>query len=235
MKVVITGFFNTMPKSRTIAGIVYLPFHVVIFPIFLAMAATWLPGGLDELTQHIIYYALGFLFCLIVMWKYLRSAFDIMLDNPVMSVAVLIFGYFMYLLLSYLSIGVLLMIVGDKLSNPNNEAVQSLANDSPRAVLGLAVFIAPIVEEVLFRGVVFGSLRVKHRVWAFIVSISLFALYHVWQYALVSMDLTTLLYVIEYIPAGYALAWTYEKTNCIWIPIFLHMFINILSMLIIVG
>ncbi|MFB0921667.1 MAG: type II CAAX endopeptidase family protein [Oscillospiraceae bacterium] len=233
MKVVITGFFNTMPKTQKIAGLVYLPFHVLILPLFLGMAATWLPGGLDELTQNIIYYVLGFLFCLIVMWKYLREAFDILLDNPMVSIVVLVFGYFMYLLLSYLSVGVLLIIFGDKLSNPNNDAIQSLANDSPRAALGLAVFIAPVVEEVLFRGVVFGSLCPKHRTWAFIASIGLFALYHVWQYALVSMDAMTLIYIIEYIPAGYALAWTYEKTNSIWISVFLHMLINILSMLLI--
>ncbi len=232
MKVVITGFFNTMSKPQKIASLVYLPFHVFILPLFLGMAATWLPGGLNELTANIIYYALGFAFCLIVMWKYLRGAFDIMLDNPLASIAAMIFGYFIYLLLSYLAVGVLLMIIGDRLSNPNNDAIQALAEGSPRAALGLAVFIAPIVEEVLFRGVVFGSLRPKHRVWAFIISIGLFALYHVWQFAIVSMDWTTLFYIIEYIPAGYALAWTYEKTNSIWIPIFLHMLINILSMLV---
>ena len=31
------------------------------------------------------------------------------------------------------------------------------------------------------------------------------------------------------IPAGYALAWLYDKTNCIWMPIFLHMLINALA------
>lgn len=232
MKIVITGFFNTMSKPQKIAGLVYLPFHMFILPLFLGMAATWLPGGLSELTQNIIYYALGFVFCLAVMWKYLRGAFDIMLDNPFTSIASMVFGYFMYFLLSFLAVGVLIALLGDALSNPNNDAIQSLSESSPRAVLGLAVFIAPVVEEVLFRGAVFGSLRTKHRTWAFIISIGLFALYHVWQYALVSMDAMTLLYIIEYIPAGYVLAWVYEKTNCIWIPIFLHMLINILSMLV---
>ncbi|MEA4893677.1 MAG: type II CAAX endopeptidase family protein [Oscillospiraceae bacterium] len=229
MKVVIIGFFNTMTKPQKIAGLIYLPFHIFIIPFFLGMAGTWLPGGLNDLTANIIYYAVGFAFCLIVMWKYLRNAFDIMLDNPAVGIAAIIFGFFLYFLLSYLAIGVLLMIIGDSFANPNNEALKSLTKDSLQAALGLAVFIAPIVEEVLFRGVVFGSLRPKHRVWAFVISTGLFALYHVWQYALLSMDWRTLLYAIEYIPAGYALAWTYEKTNSIWIPIFLHTFINIFS------
>lgn len=232
LRVVITGFLNTMTKPQKILGFIYLPLHVFIIPLFLGMAAYWLPEGLDELTANIIYYATGFVFCLVCMWKYLRGAFDIMLDNPAVSISALIFGYFIWLLLSYLAAGVLFALLGDQMSNPNNEAVLALENNSPRAVLGLAVFIAPVVEEILFRGVVFGSLRPKHRGWAFILSIGLFALYHVWQYALGAMDWTLLLYAVQYIPAGYALAWTYEKTNSIWIPVFLHMFINGLSLLI---
>lgn len=231
MKVVITGFLNTMTKPQKIAGFIYLPLHVVIIPLLLAMAAYWLPDGLGELTANIIYYSAGLLFCLICMWNYLRGAFDIMLDNPAVSISALIIGYFIWLLLSYLAAGALLALLGDKISNPNNDAVLALAENSPRAVLGLAVFIAPIVEETLFRGVVFGSLRTKHRTLAYIISIAAFAVYHVWQYALASTDWTLLAYAVQYIPAGYAMAWTYEKTNSIWIPIFLHMSINLMSML----
>lgn len=232
MKVIVRGFVNTMTKPQKIAGLVYLPFHMFVIPIFLGMAAVWLPGGLDEVTATVIYYAVGFTFCLVFMWKYLRNAFDIMLDNKAASIAAIIFGYISCLLLSYLAAGVLFMIIGDQLSNPNNEAILDLASESPRAVLGLAVFLAPVVEEVLFRGVIFGSLRTKHRTAAFIVSIGLFAFYHIWQLALASMDWTLLVYMLQYIPAGYALAWTYEKTDSIWAPIFLHMLINGVSMLV---
>ena len=232
MKIVVRGFVNTMSKPQKIAGLVYLPFHMFIIPIFLGMAAVWLPGGLDEVTATVIYYGIGFAFCLVVMWKFLRNAFDIMLDNKAASIAGIIFGYISCLLLSYLAVGALLLLLGDQISNPNNDAILDLASASPRAVLGLAVFLAPVVEEVLFRGVIFGSLRTRHRTAAFIVSIALFAFYHIWQLALSSMDWTMLVYMIQYIPAGYALAWAYEKTDSIWVPIFLHTLINGVSMLV---
>jgi len=232
MKIVITGFENTMSKPQRIAGYIYLPFHIIVIPLFLAMLAQYLPGGLAETTANIAYYAMGLAFCLIVMWKYLRNAYDVLMDNIATNIAAVCFGYVINILLSYLAAGVLFAILGDKITNPNNTAVINLASESPRAVIALAVFIAPIVEEVLFRGVIFGSLQTKHRRLAFIVSIALFAFYHVWQYALASMDLTMLWYMISYIPAGYALAWAYEKTNSLWVSIFLHMLINGISMLI---
>ena len=40
---------------------------------------------------------------------------------------------------------------------------------------------------------------------------------------------SVLLAALQYIPAGIALGWTYEKSNTIWAPILLHMTINAIS------
>ena len=232
MKIVITGFTDTMPKSRRIAGFVYLPFHIFVIPLFLGILAAYLPGGLSDVTANLVYYGMGFVFCLICMWKYLRAAFDVLLDNLATNIFAMFLAYLINLLLSYLTAGILFAVLGDALVNPNNEAVTDIASRSAQTVLGIAVFIAPVVEEILFRGLLFGSLAQKHRRLAYILSIALFAFYHVWQYALGSMDWKLLIYMVEYIPAGYALAWLYEKTNSIWVPIFLHMLINAISMMV---
>jgi membrane protease YdiL (CAAX protease family) len=232
MKLRISGFLNIMSKPQKIAGWVYLPIHMFLLPLLLNMLAVYLPGGLTELTANLIYYAAGFAFCLLVLWWYFRASFDILLDNLPQCLVALAFGYLMYLMLSYLAAGALLLFLGDNLANPNNEAVAELLTENSRAVLGLTVFVAPLVEELLFRGVIFGSLRQKGRFLAFAVSIAAFSLYHVWQFALAGMDWTLLLYAVQYIPAGYALAWAYEKTNSIWTPIFLHMLINGISLLV---
>jgi len=230
MKIVITGFVNTMTKPQRIGGYLYLPFHIFLFPLFIGMFASYLPSGLDELTENIIYYGLGLTFCLVWMWRFLRTGFDILLDNAMKNIMTFTLGCIIFYLLSYLAAGLMFSILGDSFSNPNNAAVTGLAEKSPRAVLALTVLIAPIVEEILFRGIVFGALRPKHRVLAFTASIALFGLYHVWQFAYSSNDWRMLVYIIEYIPAGYVLAWLYERTNCIWIPIFLHMAVNMIAM-----
>ncbi len=231
MKIVVSGFVNTMPKPQRIAGMVYIPFHLIIFPLFIGMMATYLPTGLTDIAQQTIYYGLGLAFCLVCMWGYLRRAYDILLDNILVSIIAASFALISYFLLTYLAEGLLLTILGDQVSNPNNNAIMDVAGKYPNAIFALTVFIAPLVEETLFRGVLFGSLRPKHRILAYALSIGLFALYHVWQYALGAGDWKMLVYMLEYIPAGYVFAWLYEKTNCIWLPIFLHMGINLLSMI----
>ena len=229
MKIVITGFLNTMSKPQRIAGLIYLPFHILILPLFINMLAEYLPGGLSDTAANAVYYGLSFTFCIICMWKYLRIAFDFLLDNVATNITAMLFGGVSYLLLNYLASGVLFAILGDEQVASNNELISSLADESSRAVLALTVFVAPIVEEVLFRGVVFGSLAPKHRRMAFVASIALFAFYNVWQLVLSTMDPKMFVYMIMSIPMGYALAWAYEKTNCLWVPIFLHMLINVLT------
>ncbi len=225
------GFFvDTLSKPQHIWGFIYLPLHIFVLPLLLAMLAYYLPSGLDEASVQIIYYAFGFAFCLICMWKYLRNAFDILLDNKARNFTAVLFSYVIYTVLGLAVSALLLWVLGDEVLNPNNEAVTDMANSSYGVVLGLAVFIAPIVEETLFRGVLFGSLVKKNRALAFAASIVAFGVYHIWQYALVSMDWRTLIYALQYIPAGYAFAWLYEKTSCIWLPIFLHMGINMFSL-----
>lgn len=227
MKVVITGFVNTMQKTQRNAGYAYLPFHIFLIPLFLEMLDRYLPKGIGQTTQYIVYYGLGLLFCFIVMWKYLRSAYDVLADNVIKNIVTFIFAYIIYDLLDYIADALLLVILGDAVIKSNNDAIMSIASIDSKAALGLMWFIAPIIEEILFRGVLFGSLQPKNRTMAYVVSIAVYALYSIWQYAVALNDWRMLIYMIECIPLGYALNWLYEKTNCIWMPIFLHMLINI--------
>ena len=114
----------------------------------------------------------------------------------------------------------------EELENLNNDNVIQMAGTEYGKTVAMAVFLAPLVEEPLFRAGIFGTLRPKHRVWAYVVSVVIFALYHVWQYVLVYSDPTYLLVALEYIPAGLALCWVYDRTGSLWTPIFLHMLIN---------
>ena len=223
-------FEDTMTLPQRVWGLIYLPIHVFVLPLFLNMLAVYLPGGMTEGEANIAYYAISFLFCLALMWKYLRGAFDRLCDNKILNFAAFISAYVAYFMLSLIVSALLLLILGDEFSNPNNEELASLPSG---IVMGLGIFIAPVVEEILFRGALFGSLRRKNRIAAYVISMLVFGIYHIWQYALVSMDWEVLIYALQYAAAGYALAWLYEQTSCIWLPIFMHMAINLVAMILI--
>ena len=113
-------------------------------------------------------------------------------------------------------------------ANPNNNAVIDMTTQGFGMVEAMAVFLAPIVEELMFRAGLFGLLRRYNRTWAYIISILAFAFYHVWGYAL--NDPISWLYLLQYIPVTYLLCRCYERSNSIWGSIMLHMLINFISL-----
>ncbi|MGH2401977.1 MAG: CPBP family glutamic-type intramembrane protease [Candidatus Limnocylindria bacterium] len=98
-------------------------------------------------------------------------------------------------------------------------AEQAIALVDPWLVVLSIVILAPIAEEVFFRGVVFNAwLREGGRKWAFIGSSILFAVIHISVVALVPIFLL-----------GLALAWIYERTGNLLAPIAMHATVNGIS------
>lgn len=222
----IPPFENYMKRVPTVLGWCYLPIHAVVLPLLLAMYAQFAVPAMDDVTVNYIFYGLGVLFCAIVLGPFLRQQFDVLLDFPLRCLLALLYAFIIEYALSLVS-ALVLLLLEENLVNPNNAAVMAVAEQDFGAVKGLVIFIGPLVEELLFRGVVFGSLRGKNRRAAYVLSIAIFSLYHVWQYALT--DPTLLLYALQYIPASFALCWVYEHSNSIWVPIFFHMISNAIS------
>ena len=223
-----TSFENRMSGTQTALGWCWLPVHIVILPLLLGMYAAAVPGTLSGTELNLIYHGASFVFVLIVMFRFLRASFDPLLDRPGQSVLAVVLALCADYALSMLA-GLLLLALRDAVANPNNAATMKLAAQNSGVVRALGLFIAPITEETLFRGVAFGSLRRKSRVLAYLVSALLFSLYHIWQYALAYADAGVLLYAVQYVPVSLALCWCYDLTESIWPPIFVHMLVNAVS------
>ena len=94
----------------------------------------------------------------------------------------------------------------------------------------IVVLLAPFVEEVLFRGLVFGCLREKSRIFAYLLSCALFALLHVWTAAVSNWDLGYLILMLQYLVPGLVFAWAYEHSGTLWTSILIHALVNALSL-----
>lgn len=218
-----------MKKSEYIAGTIYLPLHIFAMPILLGIFAFVSPGTLTEMQANSIYYLTGLLVILVFMRDFLKRSFDILLDNILRSTMAVLSAYVVEMLLSYIVTIIMILLLGD-LENPNNANVVQLAEGNFRAIVILSVITGPIVEEVLFRGVLFGGISRKNRIAAYIISIVLFAVYHLWQYFVTAPDIMILVYALQYVPMGFALAWCYERSGSIWSPIIFHMLSNAISL-----
>ena len=212
------------PGERTAAGI-YLPIHMFVLPGLLGIYAQVSPRAVDGVGINILYYTFGILFVLFFMRNYLRADFDTMLDNKARSILSFISAFALLFVLSLAVTGILIHIMDDG-SNPNNDTVSDLITGGSGSMFGVIVMLAPVTEEVLFRGFIFGSLRRRSRLAAYIVSAAVFSFYHLWQYLLIYMDFGLIVFGMQYIPHSIALGWSYERSGSIWVPVFIHMLIN---------
>ena len=218
----IPEFTSRLTKLQTVLVLLWLPVHVIGLPLLLILL-----GVIDAVELNFLLYVVGALFLLVVGFRFLRRDFDALADNPGRILLTILSCYGTMLLLNLAASGVLSLVINAE-DNPNNAAVMDLVGRQTGKMSAAVIFLAPIVEEMLFRAGIFGTIRRKSRLLAYLVSIALFAIYHVWGYAV--SDPVSWLYLIQYIPAGYVLCRCYEYGNSIWGSMFLHMLINFVSL-----
>ena len=115
------------------------------------------------------------------------------------------------------------------LTNLNDSALTTQLSAAPRMMALVVIFLSPFVEEVLFRGLIFGWLREHSRAVAYVVSCVLFALLHVWEYALFNHDISYLLLMAQYIVPGFIFTWAYDHSGSLWTSIASHAAVNALA------
>jgi len=215
-------FTSHLERREMRAVMVYLIIHVGIMPIIINFMTA--RGTVTPTEGNFLYYAFGASFMLATCMPFFRRDFDPLCDRPLFCLLEVLSGYFTMVCINF-CVSVLLLKLMPNSVNPNNAAVSELVFEDFGMMKTSLVFFTPICEEMLFRAGIFGMMReLKGRRAAYIVSVALFSLYHVWSYAVI--DPTYWIYLLQYIPVSYLLARCYERTNSIWCSIFFHMLVN---------
>lgn len=211
---------SALTKREAVCVLAYLPVHAALLPLLLGRLTA--EGTLTEAQANFALYAVGVIYMLAAAWNFLRRDFHMLCDRPFFTAVEIIYSYGLMLLFNFF---VGLCLSAAKLAdNPNNTAVAALAREDYGTVAAMAVFLAPIVEELIFRAGVFTLLRRRSRTAAYAASMLLFSLYHVWGYGI--QDARCWLYIVQYLPASWLLARLYDRTDSIWSCIFFHMLVN---------
>jgi membrane protease YdiL (CAAX protease family) len=226
-----------MLKSERILGNIYLPLHIFALPSLLIFLIPLLFRNSEAAATaniNLIWYVVSFLFILIFLFRYLKTSFSDLLDHVLNALKVIVLAYLFNYAVSMLLSTVLSFLL-EEAANPNTREIISQTKLNANTMIVIAVLLAPVVEETLFRGALFGTIRTKSRAAAYIVSVLIFSVYHLWQPLIFSFDWSLLLYLLQYVPASIALCWCYEKSGSIWAPIVLHAVINFIQIKIVIG
>ena len=208
---------------------IYIPVHSLVMPILLTIVLALLDIDFSGPYMTLLYYGVSFVLVLAIMFRYLKASFSDFIDEFWRALLAVVLGYLLYRIL--LVIAVFALSQAMEGVNPNQEAIAKEIEANFRVMIVVSALLAPIVEEAMFRGALFGTIRQKSRIVAYIVSTILFSLFHLWDFLLFDFSWETLLFLVQYIPAGLALAWCYDRSSTIWSPILLHAAINIIAML----
>ena len=218
-------FTSRQSGPQLLLALLWLPVHLLLLPRLLwQFFPQW-----DESTLNVAVYAVGAVYMLLTQFSFLRRDFDPLCEHPLRVLLEVLVCYGAMLLFNLAVNGILMLILG-RGENPNNAAVVDMAVQTGGPITALAIFLAPLVEEIIFRAGLFGGLRRRNRAAAYVLSIAVFALYHVWSYAWAARDPLMLLYALQYVPISYLLCRCYERTNSVWGSILLHMLVNFISL-----
>ena len=218
-----------MKKSEKVLGIIYIPIHAALLPLLLGIAFAIFGVELPMPHQLLVCFTLSFILVLLIMFRFLRASFSDMIDDFWRAVQAVILGYVFYRAMVWAAVLLMERIMTSV--NPNTEVIVSEVASNFRVMVVVTAVLAPIIEEALFRGALYGTIRQKSRIAAYIVSTILFCAFHLWDHLLIDFSWDTLLMMIQYIPPSIALAWCYERGGTIWAPILLHAGLNLMASL----
>lgn len=205
-----------MNKQYWFIILTYVLMHlssIIGLPVLFAM-------GYERTEAMGIWTISSFTICLIVVLLILRTAPKTTLRNKSKasvgaSIGWAIGGIFLAYFSQIIAATIEMYIFRIDPGSENTEAILALIKSLPLVIVVSSIF-GPILEEIIFRKIIFGSLYKKMNFFfAGLISSVIFAVVH--------MDFT---HILLYTAMGFAFAFLYVRTKRIIVPIIAHISMN---------
>ncbi|MBR4869855.1 MAG: CPBP family intramembrane metalloprotease [Oscillospiraceae bacterium] len=228
---------TSLTHGETVTGLIFFAVYYLVMPF----ALTPLLNGIGKVLGtsigtslgNLLYYFVLFVVSLAIFWHFLGvnlAALGRHLNRSCISLAAGLIAYYGLNELLYRLSAALL----DSHVNLNDVTITAQAGVAPHMMAVILILLAPFVEELLFRGLIFGSLRKNSRVVAYVISALLFAFGHVLRQVTLGLDLGAMTLIFQYLAPGLVFAWVYERAGNIWPSVLLHALVNALAFFVII-
>lgn len=222
--------FAKPTPNESVFGFIYYLLQLLIIPVILTVINAMLPTPYPEAVVNFAFFILNFLFVLVIFRKFLTANFRAAAANPWRILRWAGAGFLVYMAGNY-AFGTLSAFVFPDFSNANDAAIMEMVQSNYRLMTVGTVLLVPVVEESFYRGLIFRNLYDKSPLLGYLLSMVLFSLAHVVGY-ITLVDIPTLvLCFVQYLPAGFALAWSYRRSGSIFASVLIHMAVNQAGML----
>ena len=225
-----------MTHTERLAGTIFFIVYLLVMPLLadrlFALTEVLLDTQIDAGMQSTLYYYILLGVTLLIFHSFVGSTTTKFFDNLNRSFSSLFFGLLVFYGANELIYRLFHVFFHSRV-NLNDTTIAAQVSAAPRTTALIVIFLAPFVEEVLFRGLVFGCVKEKSRVVAYAVSSLLFAFAYVWSFALSGWDMSYLTLMLQYLVPGVVFAWAYDRSGTLWTAVLLHAIVNALALFVI--
>ena len=211
-------------------GYCYLAFYQIFLPSLIGTVSYLVGTPISPSLLNIIFFLINFTAVALIFRRFLAQSLLSVKGNIKYILISVIMGLVIYFVAGFF-FGLITPWIDPNFSNVNDNAILDMTREYGAILSFCIVVLVPVVEETIFRGLIFRHLYQKNKLIGYCVSIAVFSLIHVAGYIGTEDFTTLLLCFIQYIPAGYALAGAYERTGNICAPIVTHITINLIGLL----
>ena len=219
-----------MSRKEIICGLSYLAIQLLFLPILLLFVNSLLGSPLSDAQINFVYFGVDFLCVTLIFHRFLLNSAKQAVADIFRCLRFAAIGFVLYWVgSSVMSMGIYYFY--PEFYNVNDQSIMEMTQQNQTLMTIGTVLLVPVVEETLYRGVIFGGLYRCNRMIAYIVSTVVFSALHVVGYIGYYEPLHLVMCFLQYIPAGICLAFAYVKADTIWAPILMHMSINQIGIL----
>ena len=224
------SLYPHLSRGQYIFGLCYLVAQQFLIPYLIVLGARLLRLPMSDLWLNFAFFCVNFLAILAVFGKFLYRDLKRMLQNFGSALATCAIGFAVYWAANIL-VSLFIALYFPTFQNANDANISTMAESHYWIMFTGSVVLVPVVEETLFRGVVFGLGDRFARPLAYALSTLLFAFIHVVGYLGTMTPTELIISILQYLPAGLCLGWAYAKSRTIFVPTLIHTTVNLLGML----
>lgn len=219
----------SMTRRETLWGWFYFLVYLLILPTVIDLVVSLLGLALSQSILNILYHIINFICIAGIFRGFLWASAKAAWAKPLKCLQYAFQGLCIYYVCTLLLSVMIAPWVGPDFSNVNDDTVIALSKEHTGLFIFCTALLVPIVEEVLFRGLVFQGLYRKNQLFALLFSVLLFAAIHLLNYIGRTDWKTLLICFLQYLPAGLALAGSYVMSDTIVTPILMHITVNLIG------
>jgi membrane protease YdiL (CAAX protease family) len=214
-----------MNVSETVLGWFYFLFHLVLLPYLMDWINSQLPDPLSKAWVCLLSYGVSALFIMMICHNFLATAGSNMTKNASGWLRAVALGFCIY----FTSDTLMDLFMSNFHPEFARVTDSTLATMTKLDFLPMAVgiiFLVPFVEEMLYRGLIFRTLFAQSKSLGYVAATIIYAFLHISGYMDSYEPFGLFLCFLQFVPAGFTLAWTYANSDNILAPITIHVIIN---------